>query len=205
MANVEYYSGAGDGHIKNITTSGWATTRAATSGSDSDYTSVALYVAGEHYNATSWQIARIFLPFDTSGLDDGVTIDSATVYFKASANSGGSPSVGVVSASQANTSELVNADFDNIANTEFATRVTSFSSGTYVQWTLNSSGLANISKTSYSKFGMREGNDIDDSDPAEARAYQTFYLSEESGTTNDPYISIDYTEGSAFIPKIMMS
>ena len=69
------------------------------------------------------------------------------------------------------------------------------STGVYVDWTINATGLAAI-VNGITKFGFREGHDIINS--AYAGAYDTVnsivtYGAEEAGTTNDPKLVVEHT------------
>lgn len=113
----------------------------------------------------------IFL-FNTSGLPDENTIDSATFSFVVSSKNNdmsGEASVNSVmvlveSTPQDNTS-LISSDYSNLGSVDFGRSVTQENivadNSTHNSITVNASGLDNISKTSITKFGLRVGWDFD--------------------------------------------
>lgn len=133
----------------------------------------------------------------------------------------GADYVGVVETSQATDTTLAGTDFDNNGNsvdnpTQGAAGIdfSSISIGTYTSFTLDSTGLtwiaksgtaSNCSATSgISCFGLREGHDITDaaiatpSNPAVCESsstqnYVTISTADETGTSQDPYLSVTYT------------
>lgn len=113
-----------------------------------------------NFSAGSYYIYRGFLFFDTSSLPDGATITGATLRVRYSSTVTGSPSVSVQQATVASNTTVANADFDAFSATELAARV-SPSVNTWAEFTLNASGLAAISKTGFTKFCLREAQDVD--------------------------------------------
>jgi hypothetical protein len=91
--------------------------------------------------------------------------------------------------------------------TEYATRLTSFTTSAFSNWTLNSAGLAFISKTGLTRFGMRLGHDIDNSEPSISSGTQrqtgiNGYAADRTGTSQDPKLVVEHeagaTQNSAF-------
>jgi hypothetical protein len=61
---------------------------------------------------------------------------------------------------------------------------------------LNSNGIGWISKTGFTKFGMRESNyDVDNVLFGINSEAVYFYSTEATGTDNDPYLDVTYSEG----------
>ena len=207
-----YYSGAGDGEVQGAGNGGtltenWDNAHDATTGA-ADYTTNPVIGPLVQVKDDATYIRRGFVPIDTSGLPDTATISSASLnlYITATTDNDndGNDFIGVVQTTQASTSSLIGDDYDNCgavnSPTEGATRVdiTNITVSAYNTWTLNSTGLTWISLTGYTKLGLREGHDIlDDPVPSGGSVYNKneidFYTSEQTGTTQDPYLSVTYS------------
>ncbi len=151
-------------------------------------------------------LARGFLAFDTSSLPDQATIVSAKIglYIKGKFNSisDSNSFVSVVNGLQASSTTLVSSDYAKAGSpvinpTEGSDRssINSIGVNQYTMWNLNTTGLSWISKTSNSKFAMREGHDILNIWPG--YNYNKFIsidaiMSEQTGTNKDPYLEVYY-------------
>lgn len=157
------------------------------------------------------RIRRGFLPFDTSDIPDGDTIDSATVsldgYMKdndATTDSTWSW-LNVVQTTQNDTSNLVVADYDTCGAvdnpTEGATRIAysalpqTIGARAYTDWTLNATGLTWIVKTGVSKLGMRDGMDALDHWVSGLTGFDKYnaidmVYSDAAGTSQDPKLVV---------------
>ena len=192
-ANVE--TTTVDGWIRN-TNASWATCRSGATGDLSDSSSgTSILVKAATGYVISWSI---FL-FDTSSLTSGATINSATLSIAGSGTDfGENADVGtihIISSSPASNTNIVDGDFDQRGTTNFGSiAVASFVTtvNTYNDFTLNASGLANISKTSISKFGATHSNDLNNSTPTGANAVQSLFA-DTAGTTSDPKLVVTYT------------
>lgn len=158
---------------------------------------------------------RSSIGFDTSSLGSGSLINSSTLTLvstgKATAGSfTGNIAMNAYAETLANTNNLVASDFlySNFGTTEFSTSVSYSSwpsSGTGIDFSLNSSGKEHIKKTSTTVFGMRDAlYDVANSTPY-GNAYESArnmgaYGSSETGNTRDPKLVVDYTPAS-FIPR----
>ncbi|MFC1615492.1 RHS repeat domain-containing protein, partial [Patescibacteria group bacterium] len=153
------------------------------------YDIVQASLAGNYY------IKRCFMPIDTSALPDDATIASSTLYGYWQVDLGG-PHDGngglvLVETSQASTSTLVVADFDNVAFVSGGTHAYP-SPPEWVDLEFNETALGWINKTGYTKVGILMNKDFDDSVPA--GLYQGSYRSSRyTGTDYDPYIEIEYS------------
>lgn len=199
-----FYSGSGDGSVYRSSTV-WATARDTADGISAQYTDATRYIMAD-LDAGTYTVARGFFPFDTSALPDGDTISAATASFDNSASSG-SCLAGIVQTSQASNTSLVVGDFDaltlNSAPEGTDSRVAMTSTG-YKDMTLNATGIGWISKTGYTLFGIRLSNDLDNSAPS-ARNYVLMYMSEQTGTTNDPVLVVTHSAGGGggtFVPQV---
>ena len=108
-------------------------------------------------------LTRAILLFDSSDLPDDATISAATLSLYGSSKVDFlsiTPDLNVYSSNPASNTALAAGDFDSLGSTAFATAITyaSFSATGYNDFTLNSSGIAAISKTGVSKFGVRNAN-----------------------------------------------
>jgi hypothetical protein len=145
-------------------------------------------------------ISRSFLLFDTSALPDNATINSATfaVYVTATTNSDndGDDTLNLVTTTPASNTALSTADYDQVGSVNQATPldITSLSTNAYNTFTLNGTGLGNISKTSITKFGLREGHDFINSKIATGMSnYVGFSSADQTGTSQDPKLEVTYT------------
>lgn len=144
------------------------------------------------------------------------------VFAKDNGDNDGSDFITVVQTSQAGHTTLVGGDFDQCGAIDLPTEgvdsgqrkdITSISLNTYLSFTLNSTGLGWIKKNGedapcsttngISCFGIREGHDTSDDPVAtpvvgdceygEIASTVLFYASEQTGTAQDPYLSVTYT------------
>jgi len=195
---TDYYAGAGDGVCYREAVESWATARAAASSSyvyvtDASAQFIQSWVSGG-YNP----IRRAFFPTDTSGLDDTATISAADLklYGTGSINNTDGVTGYLVATTQASNTTLTTADYDQIGGTSGGTFTYSgWNTAGYNTIALNATGLTWISKTSYTKIGARDGLDFNDTGPATGNNSLSCYFSEQTGTSNDPYLSITYTTG----------
>lgn len=146
---------------------------------------------------------RSFFLFDTSSIPDGDTVNSATfsVYGSSKVNqNSSSPDINLYSSNPASNNDLVNGDLQNVGTAAFSTTITyaGFSTTGYNDFTLNASGLANITKTGVSKFSLRNANyDVAQSVPTwnSASSVDGFYgyFADETGTSKDPKLVVVYS------------
>lgn len=165
------------------------------------------------------ELRREVVLFDTSALTADATISSAIMSIKANDKTdnltlGDGFKLVVVSSTPASNTNLVAADF-NIANwgsTEFSQRIarSGFTVGSFSNFTINATGLSNISKTSITKFGIRDaGYDIDNVQPTwviDTFSQINWDAADTAGTTSDPKLVIEYTVPTIIksIPTLLM-
>lgn len=117
------------------------------------------------FTAGEYRVDHGFIHCDSSSLPDLATISSAFV--RVNGSLGANPdtlTLHVVSSTAANTPTA--ADWANIGATSFGSvAFASFATGNN-DISLDASGIANISLTGYSKFGLRTDRDINNSAPA---------------------------------------
>jgi hypothetical protein len=193
-----------DGEELGNTSNVWATQRGNASADGQDYTSASdnNHCRVGKTGTPSFAIGRGIYLFDTSAIPDTDTISSATFGMWVA----GAPSNGdndgddvchLVSSAPASETALALGDYSSLGSTDFGSGgdYTSLSSGAYDVITLNASGLANISKTATSKFGTREGHDLNNNAYNGTAPGNNLYLTnfvETAGTANDPYLTVVY-------------
>lgn len=200
-ATTSYYSGSGSGTIAN-SNANWTTCRNATDGNSTTVNpSTDQTGLQARYTGVVYIINRSFYPTDTSGIEDTDTIDSASLFLRHSSNTvTNAYEVDIVASSQASTSTLVNADYDQVGSTVFGSA--SYSVG-YNEYVLDSNGLAEISVTGVTKLGARLSLDTDNSTPTGNNWVVTRYPA-YAGTSSDPYLEVVTTPNVTFIPQVIM-
>ena len=153
--------------------------------------------AGFIYTQTaSWIINRSFFPFDTSSIIDTTTVTSAFIRLisegiaKADADT---TSIEIVSSTQADNTNLVIGDYDQVGTTSFGSKTIADWNDTNLaenDFTLNASGLANISLTGYSPFAGT--TELDRSNTAPSAGANTVQF-----TISTVVLSVTYTLGGA--------
>jgi hypothetical protein len=188
-----------DGYVESAnTTDSWAVARAATSGNASD-TAVTDWL-GTRYEGGGY-FERAFYLFDTSAIGDSDTIDSGTLSLywdtnKINGDNDGQDYLSIVSTTPASNTALASGDFDQIGTTKGSSDIdiSSLSGGGYKDFTLNATGLGWVTATGVSKFGMREGHDIENAPIASSQVnIAIFYFADQPDITNDPKLTITHT------------
>jgi len=200
MATVKIYAEAGDGQITS-TNAVWNTAHDATTGSAN--AAITSFNVQSRHDGSTYRVSRVFVPFDTTSIPNGAIITAATLnlYVIATSNTDndGDDWVNVVQTDQASTATLDNDDINNCGAvdnpTEGATRIDigNITLNQYNVWTLNSTGLTWINKNGNTLLGLREGHDAIDSPIGTNLSDRIgFSSTEETGTTQDPYLEITY-------------
>lgn len=204
MAN--YFSGAGDGHVQNDVSDTYANAHSATAGTAVSATAASARCGIRHDDAadTSWNIYRLFLPFDTSAIGSSGTVTAASLYVyglgSENTDNDGDDWITVVQTNQADTSTLTTSDFDQCGSVSNPTEgvdaggridISSFNTSGYNQFVLNATGRGWIDKVGTTKLGLREGHDAQNIQLAgNTRNTIDIYMSEQTGTSNDPYLEV---------------
>jgi hypothetical protein len=166
-----------DAHTETTTVDGYAnyndatyaTARNAATGEAASDT--INYETGTQHSLFSgtYYIGRCFFLFDTSAIGDTDTISAATFsYYLVDGvnNVDATHTAAVVSSSPASNTAIGTADYDQVGSTSFGSSAYSGSTSAYKDFSLNASGIANISKTGVSKFGTRGTEDINNTAPS---------------------------------------
>lgn len=161
---------------------------------------------------TGWIINRFICLFDTSALTAIAVISSTilSLYGRPKTDVySQNPNIDIYISNPASNNNLVAADYSTlgtISQTGSPITYSSFSTSGYNDFTFDSTGIGNISKTGISKFGSRNQNfdtaNTAPSLPAGGNAILAFYTADWTGTTQDPKLVITYTLPSPFVPKI---
>lgn len=221
------FSGSGDGYVyAGGLGATWDTAHDATDGSLAWSIGATMDVSATVTSGKfgSITIGRVFIPFDTSVISSQATISSATlnIYTASIINTDndGSDYLTVVQTSQAAHTTLVAADYDQCGSINSPTEgidagqrkdITSISTSAYTSFTLNSTGRGWIKKNGetsncssargISCFGIREGHDTTDVPITDdTNNSVSIYAAEQTGTANDPYLSVTYT-----VPQAVLS
>lgn len=152
-------------------------------------------------SSNTWgQIIRRLTTFDTASIPDDDVISSVTLsYYGYTANTDTyNLEVDVVDGDPASNTAIVTADYlyTNFGTTPFASiDVTSWNTAGYNDFTLDANGIANVSKTSYSRYGTRLNADTDNVAPSWVASSRTIVYSRsvaQAGTTNDPKLTVEH-------------
>lgn len=186
----------GDGRVQYSHTT-WSTARGATTGSSAVNNETDGWIFLGDYAAPDYIISWSAFPFDTSALPDSDTIASATLLVRQTANNGeGNRSVALIQSTQGSNTTLATTDYDERGGlssvSEGATRVTMNTQNTDWTFTLNGTGLGWISKTTYTKLGLRGAYDIDNTTPG-ARNYTRVAYVENATAAYRPTLTITHS------------
>lgn len=218
---ISPFSEAGDGYVQGTEGTGGATV-------DSTATTMQVYsfcrtdvdgVAGLNRSR------QVFVPFITSSIPAGATISSGSFNFYATSATDdfGSGTIKLVQTTQATHTTLATSDYEAMGTTP-ASDSTHIITGTittsaYNAFTLNASGRGFVKRSGEAStcsatsgitcFGIEETNDInntplfcDGSTPNTTYTMQvTMSTSENTGTSQDPYLSVTYTVASSAIAQ----
>lgn len=160
-------------------------------------------------------VYRGFFPFDTSAINDTDPITSATFSFfvpdVSDSDNDANAYLTVLLSSQASNTTLTTSDHGSIGTTEqidagMRKDITSISASAYLDFTLNATGRGNISKTSYTKLGVREGHDFANDAYTGANGTRSgtgVRFSEFAGTSSDPKLVIEHGSAARAVEDVM--
>lgn len=191
-----YYSGAGDGMAMDFDDGAHWDRLHDNDGNSAEYTREFEFCG--MWSEWFYFLQRCFFPFDTSPIDDTGTITNATVSFIGTGNT--TDIWRLVQTTQTSTSEVIATDYDQCGAIDDPTGGAPDASSTgtvikYLDFTMNATGLGWISKTGWTKLGVREANyDCEDDDPGGVSAYEMkIFMSERGGTGFDPKLVVTHT------------
>jgi len=184
----------------------WATIIAG-AGTAYEYTSSSMSLISMISTSTNnqWQnLARQIVLFDTSALTAGATISAGVLSLYDGGdkydNGNYAPDVDIYTSTPASNISLQNSDYSQVGSTsQTGSPITwaNWTDNSYNDFTFNATGRGNISKTSISKFGIRNANyDVAASAPTWVSAkiaYISVFTSNRAGTANDPKLVVTYT------------
>lgn len=175
--------------------------------------------AGPAASASANVFYRGAVPMNTSDLPAAANISAASLFLYGGRNDGRNITNGyqtIVGSTQASPTDLVAEDYDVVlgslnSETEFSSRIWSYA-GTgrtvitlsgYNEFIFNASGIAGITKTGYTKLGLRSGQDISNTQPSGTYNYNlmAYYGPADTSGTKDPYLSVTYTVAAASSPS----
>lgn len=199
-----------DGFVmdQGIPSATWSELRNGAGLSSNDISAFANCIRIESYSLTNkWLILYrgIFL-FDTSGLPDGCTIEDPSTLSLYGMGKGDNtlawyPNINIYSSAPASNTALAAGDYDSLGTTAFSSPITyaGWSTTGYNDFSLNTAGKNNISKTDVSKFGARNaGYDVANSAPTPWMPNCSAFLSTnfaEKGAGFKPKLVVTYTTG----------
>jgi hypothetical protein len=213
-----YYAGAGDGYVAGgAGANNWNAAHDLLTGQLVNYTGTGasdLAIASGRRTDNAALIYRGFFPINATGLPDTCTITAASLFFgintKKNDDNDGYDYIAVVGeTTQTDPDLLSGVDYDTCGTTHNPTLgsakydITSIATGQYLEMVLNATGISWIRKSgagdnAYSRFGVREGHDIEDHPHAGVTNtwnYVTGPQSNYAGTAYDPKLSVTYTAG----------
>lgn len=189
-----------DGQVANDNPS-YSTSHDATSATfDNNDSATFFYVI----NQGSWSIYRAMTLFDTSTLTSSATISAATLsVYHLGNNDPYSDSMRLTVSNPASNTGVSAADYNqaNFGTTAQASDITkaSMTVNAYIDYSLNGTGLGNVSKTGVSKFGFRLVSDINSYSGSPSNNYTQFRSADQAGTSNDPKLVVTYSISSGLL------
>ena len=182
-----YMQGAGGG--------AYSTAHNASSSTSATATGTNLYIQNYYSSGGGgvYILSRGFVLFDTSSLTSGATISGAVMslwaVYRTEANAGQAV-IHIVASTPANTNNIVADDYDQTGSTSFAS--SAVTTAQYNNFTLNASGITNVSKTGISKFGIRLDGDLNSSTPTGANEVD-IRAADYTTPGQEPYLVVTYT------------
>ena len=183
----------------------WSTVHDAAGNGSSDVSpgdELATVQSGAQTNKYVKIVRSIFL-FDTSSLPDADTISATalSIYgFGKQDALGWASTYNVYTSTPASNTALANSDYAQIGTTTQATAkaYANWVNG-YNDFTLNATGIGNVSKTGVSKFGLRGSHDAANSPgtwSANKESWVKGYFADQTGTTYDPMLVVEHASAN---------
>jgi hypothetical protein len=188
-----YYSGANDGDYFATSSVNYNTVWNLTSWEPKAYLWLDI---GQDLTVGYYSIARGFIFFDTSTIPSGVTIAAASLNFYGYADWSTTDFLITIQNGQPTYPHdpAVAGDYykANYAGDGGSLTTVGFTLVGYNTIPLNADGISWINKGGQTKFFIRSSKDIAGTAPT-GLEYVSMYLSEEAGTSKDPYLAVTYT------------
>lgn len=200
-----------DGQVTNLGPSvDWSVIHDATAGTSADDSSVILgaEILADTVSNKWGRLIRVFLLFDTSILS-GSTVSAASLgMYVTSKTSDFGGNLDLVTSSPASNTSLVVGDFDQLGTTLQATSLalSGLTTSAYNVFTLNATGLSNVSLGGVSKFGLRISADTANTAPTWSSSGNDSAVgssADESGS-QDPYLEVTYSADNILMPQICL-
>lgn len=202
LAAADYLGEAADGYIYGADGSTYANARNTSDGGSTAGT--ADYVGQDKVGST-YTCYRGYLSFDTSGVDDSLDVESATLNVCADADASTTNFLVQVYryawtealADAGNREANYDGAYGGSATLEGTLRDTAagWSSGTYYSLAVSAAG---INKTGDTKYALVSKEDVDNSAPDNAE-YVQYRTADYAGTGSDPYLSVVMAAGDLVI------
>ena len=164
------------------------------------------YLLVRYFNSgggLKYTISRNFSNYDTSGISDTATVTGVTSYvYWNGANADDSRSYNVYGSTAQDTIAVEDWDLGGTtAYSDTAVTQASYVSAGYKSWVWNATGIAAVSLTGITKICYRDvTKDVANVAPvSENNCFITFYTSAQTGTAEDPYLSVTYAAVPAFL------
>lgn len=197
-----------DGYVaRNAGDALWATCHDTATGQAADHTgTLARASADDGGGGVNFTIFRSFILFDTSSIGATNSVSAANVQIwittVTDTLNDGHDYINVMgNATPASNTTLGTADYNKEGTTKMSSDkdYTGLATGAYTTFTMNATGLANISLTSITKWGVQEGHDIDNSSPGASGGNNqvNFNTADQTGTSNDPVLTATYAAAGA--------
>ena len=209
-----------DGYIRNsecAPAQPWGGMQAATCGNCANDSGASMNIgyaaAGGGCCDKYGRIDRAYITFDTSSIPCGNVISSATlgVVAKAVVNTfSGGDSMILVTNTVSSTTALAVADFNNVGTANQATAsiplaCITANSCAVTTFTLNSTGIGNITKDGATKFALRSLKDSTDTEPTWGADHQervTMETADGCLSCKEPILTV--THAPAFVPRAVV-
>jgi len=151
------------------------------------------------------QMERGVFLFDTSTIGSGETITSITLslYGISKDTTLGATDLDVVSSAPASNTALAAGDYDSLGTSVYGSISSAgFTTSAYNDITLS----AGVTKAGITKLGTRLAWDTDNAAPTWSSGVKTSlraYYADQTGTTNDPKLTVIYSSGVTVTPAVL--
>jgi hypothetical protein len=182
---------AGDGNVFNDNAGTWATVKGLTSGTAQPTADpVSVYAS----KLISSSIGRIFLPFDTTSIPTGATVESVKLTFNVTDVLSSNGTIHVVQSTQAAPDNLVNNDFDNLLFVSGGSVAITTTGSKDINF--NATGLAFVTKGGFTLLALIEEHDQTNSDPDPDDFRFSVNMSENATPESRPTLTVTYSGGA---------